>query len=130
MVPSGPRDVEVVHVGDEATDPKAAWRHVLDADPSLPWAAPVLVDDDGRDLLPTGEVTVRFTGPVSDEELLEFGDRHGLEVRSRNEFVPSQIVFVPADRRRCYLPDLYETLDAEPQVTRAWANTRSRYDRS
>jgi hypothetical protein len=130
VVPSQDRDVEVVQVGKEASDARAAWQQVLDADPSLPWAVPVLVDESGRDMLPTGEVTVRFAAEPSDEELEEFADRHGLTLRSRNEFVRAQAVFVPNDPRNSYLPDVYERLDAEPHVTRAWPNTRSRYERT
>ena len=130
VIPAGADDVQVIDVGDGPGDPRAAWERVLRQDPSLPWAAPVLLDEDGREMLPTGEVTVRFGGPPSDADLGEFGRRHGLSLRSRNEFVPSQAVFVPADRRSAYLPDLCQRLAGEPGVAAAWANTRSRYERT
>jgi hypothetical protein len=94
------------------------------------WAAPVLVDESGSERLPTGEVTVRFARDPSDNELAEFGRRHGLVLHARNEFVPRQAVFLPSERRGTYLPDLCDALASEQDVKEAWPNTLSRYRRA
>ena len=111
------------------SDPRRAWQHVLDQNPELPWAAPVLVDESGRQLLPTGEITVRFVRPLTRADLEEFSQRYGLTVRSRNDLIPAQVVFLPANRRETYLPELADRLSEAPGVVVAFASTRSGYNR-
>ncbi len=130
VVPTEDGRLEVRQVRATTGGARKAWQRVLDDDENLPWAAPVLLDDEGHDMLPTGEVTARFETAPSDEDLDEVARRHGLTVRGRNEFVPAQVVFVPEDRRSAYLPELAERLAEESNVTAAWPNTRSRYERS
>ena len=130
VVPAKDGGLEVRSVKAARGDPREAWQRVLDDDEDAAWAAPVRVDEEGRDMLPTGELTARFAKAPSDDDLDEFARRNGLAVRSRNEFVPSQVVFVPEDPRGTYLPEACERLVAEPEVVSAWPNTRSRYERS
>jgi hypothetical protein len=122
-------DFAVVHLAKAVPSARAAWRLVLDSDSALAWAAPVLVDEQGEELFPTGEVSVRFRETPSEAALAAFARRHGLVLRRRNEFVPSQAVFVPANPRQTYLPAVRERVVAAPDVTEAWANTVSRYRR-
>jgi hypothetical protein len=120
----------VVQVGATVSSARAAWERVLSVDSKLAWAAPALVDEQGHERLPTGEVSVRFQQPPSDADLAAFARSHGLVLRGRNEFVPAQVVFVPADRRNTYLPELWTRLAAASGVAAAWANTVSRYRRA
>ena len=122
-------DLAVVRVEPMEASARAAWERVLDSDAELPWAAPVLVDEEGHEQLPTGQVSVRFHNAPSDEELAAFAERHGLVLQGRNEYVPAQAVFTPADLRGTYLPELSERLAAAPEVAAAWITTLSQYRR-
>ena len=123
-------DVAVVTLPGAGGSAKEAWRHLLGRAGGAAWAAPVLVDDEGGEQVPTGEITVRFGSVPADPELAAFAGRHGLVLRRRNEFVAQQAVFAPAAPRATYLPELCEELAADPAVTQAWANTLSRYRRA
>lgn len=118
----------VIHLrGDPAGDPKAAWRKLQEEVDDLE-VDPVLLDQTGRPHFPTGEVTVRFKEPPTDAYLASFAEKHGLKVRSRNEYMPVQVAFQVAGRR--YLPEVLESLAPSDDVASAWANTRSSYRRS
>ena len=123
---SGPPLLRVDTAGGAARN---ARDRILDQVSAVAWAEPLLVDEQGGEHLPTGEVSVRFHEAPSDEDLATFGERHGLEVRRRNEFVPEQASFAPVDPREAYLPDLVDTVREDPEVSEAWANTLSRYRR-
>jgi hypothetical protein len=107
----------------------AARKRLLDETEGVAWAEPVLLDERNEPHLPTGEVSVRFTKSLSDEDLEAFAREHELRLERRNEFVPEQATFAPADPRRSSLPDLVQELTAAPGVRTAWANTISRYRR-
>ncbi len=95
----------------------------------IAWAAPV-TGDEGSDSYPTGEVSVRFDPSVDPSTIDSFVAKHSLELRSRNEFVPTQVTVVPSKPEGTWLPDLVESLNAEPVVNRAWPNTLSSYRRA
>ena len=96
----------------------------------MAWAEPVLLDERNEPQLPTGEISVRFTRSLSDEELETFAAEHALRLRSRNEFVPEQATFRRANPRSTSLQELLPSLSAAPGVRSAFANTLSRYRRS
>lgn len=110
-------------------DARGARERLLEQVKEVAWAEPLLVDEQGESHVPTGEVSIRFREALSDSELASFAADHGLRLERRNEFVPEQAVFAPVDARGTYLPDLTELLATDPNVTQAWANTMSRYQR-
>src|SRR5262245_66231241 len=57
---------------------KESWRKLLDENQDVDWAQPVLVDDDGHERYPTGELTVRFDEPPTDEQLQTFAESRSL----------------------------------------------------
>jgi hypothetical protein len=111
-------------------DPRAACRLVLAACPEAAWAAPMLRDADGNELLPTGSVAVRFKKRPTERELEDFAARHALGVERRSEFVPEQASFRPLNPRKVYLPALVEALGRDPELRLAWVATRSSYRRA
>jgi hypothetical protein len=111
-------------------DPRESWRRLVEEHPSAAWVSPVLLDDGQIPHYPTGDISVRFMKPPSDEDIEVFSDRNRLEVRSRNEFMPEQVSFRPRDRRATYLPDLVEQIDHEDDVESAWLSTKSVYSRA
>jgi len=109
----------------EAPDPRA----LVEGSDQIAWAAPAEDETEGAESYPTGEVSIRFEGELEGEDLDSFIDRHGLELRRRNEFVPEQVVVAPAAQPSTWLPDVVERLNADGAVAKAWPNTLSRYRR-
>jgi len=114
----------------DQSDPRAAWERLVEQFSSAAWVSPVVMDDGSIPHYPTGDVTVRFRGPMPDEDLKRFAESNGLELRARNEFVAQQASFHPRDPRGTYLPELVEQLRREDAVEAAWLNTKSIYRRA
>jgi hypothetical protein len=124
----GRSDVRLLRVGDEASDARDAWKKAQRAaGPDAP-VQPVLLDEDGKKQLPTGEVTVRFRTAFSDQDIDAFARAHGLRLVRRNEFAPEQVVFEVVEPAR-YLPDVVDELTDSKDTRQAWANTLASYDR-
>lgn len=80
-----------------------------------------------HDIVPTGEITVRFRETPDEQQLARFASGHRLRLLRRNEFVPQQAVFMPADRSD--LPALVRTIEQDGNTKAVWLNTLSRYRR-
>jgi hypothetical protein len=109
--------------------PHDGWMQLRAALGETSHVQPVLLDDAGGRHLPTGDVTVRFKHEPAAAELDDFARRHALALVRRNEFEPGQVVFHPTDAPNVFLPHLVEALERDPATHRAWANTRTRYQR-
>jgi hypothetical protein len=120
-------DGMLLRVADKQSDPRASW-HAVRERAGLDAVSPVLLDELGEPHLPTGEVTVRFGSPPSDETLDEFARQYGLELRQRNKYQPAQASFLVSTQE--YLPDVVEALEPAENVVAVWANTKSKYRRS
>jgi hypothetical protein len=81
-----------------------------------------------HDVVPTGEITVRFRETPDEKQLQRFASGYGLRLLRRNEFVPQQAVFQPADRSD--LPALVRTIEGDGSTKAVWLNTLSRYTRA
>lgn len=110
--------------------PYDGWRQLRAALGETSEVQPVLLDDTGGRHLPTGEVTVRFKHEPPAADLEDFASRHALRLVRRNEFEPGQVVFLPSNAPDVFLPHLVEALEGDAAVHRAWANTRSSYQRA
>jgi hypothetical protein len=122
-------DLLCLRVSSRFPDPKSAWQGILDRIRMAQWVAPLLLDDQSHPHFPTGDITVRFDHAPTEAELQRFAAKHGLRLRGRNEFVPEQVSFTPAEPRGTYLPDILQAISRGKGVAVAWANTRSRYRR-
>ena len=80
-----------------------------------------------HDVVPTGEITVRFRETPDEQQLQSFAAGHRLRLLRRNEFVPQQAVFQPADRSD--LPTRIRTIEGDGSTKAVWLNTLSRYTR-
>ncbi len=124
----GRSDVRLLRVGEDASDARDAWQKAQRAaGPGAP-VQPVLLDQDGKKQLPTGEVTVRFRSALSDADVEAFARAHGLRLVRRNEFAPEQAVFDVVEATR-YLPDVVDELSESKDARQAWANTLASYER-
>jgi hypothetical protein len=120
----------VVVTAPEGRANKESWRKLLGENKDVAWAQPVLVDDAGHERYPTGELTVRFDEPPTDEELETFARSHHLRTARRTAYQPAQVVLVPEQPRAVFLPELCDELARVPGVTRAWPNALSHYTRT
>jgi len=114
---------------NDPASPRQVWEQILRSSGAVEWAAPLMVDETGQPHFPTGEISVRFEQPPSEQDLAKFGTTHGLEPRRRNEYVAEQVSFLPREPRQTYVPDVLQALDQDEEVQAAWANTLSRYRR-
>jgi hypothetical protein len=131
---AGHDDLVVVHITTPSAEAskvkaKAAWQRLRKLVGALGVVQPVLIDDQGLDQLPTGEISVRFATPPTDASLERFAASHDLRLLTRNEFVPRQAVFAPIHPEEQYLPEVIQSATSAKNVERAWANTLGQYRR-
>jgi hypothetical protein len=112
----------------ETPDAKAAWELLRRELGDEEIVYPVLLDESGHHLYPTGEISVRFQSAPTDAQLKRFATSHGLRLQSRNEFMPQQAIFEQVDPGNRYIPDLVQEIADAKDVQFAWANTLSRYE--
>jgi len=125
----------VVHVSATAAEAgkpnsKPTWDRLRKRIGAHGVVQPVLTDDNGVDQLPTGEIGVRFTTPLTDGALKRFAISHDLRLLARNEYVPRQAVFAPIHPHEQYLPDLIQSVMGAKNVELAWATTLGQYRRA
>lgn len=113
----------------EADDPRIAWEYVQKAFGAEAVVAPVLTDEAGHTLYPTGTVHVRFDRTLSDDELQAFAATYRLGIQERNRYQPAQVSFSITDPTDTYLPELMDRLSEAPGVKAAWQETKARYRR-
>ncbi len=114
---------------DAAGDAESRWTHARELLGDLGTIQPVLLDEAGEAHFPTGEISVRFHEAPADDRLQQFAEEHGLRLRDRNEFVPQQAVFQPADPSSSYLPKVMQELTETQDTKAVWANTLTRFRR-
>jgi hypothetical protein len=119
----------LLRVKTKAASPETQWRELTNLAGSLATVQPVLIDEKGQTLYPTGDLTVRFPKKPTAKQLKEFAAKYGLQLRDRNEFVPEQAAFKLKNPTTTYLPDVLQQIDSDKDIQTAWPNTRSRYER-
>jgi hypothetical protein len=110
--------------------PRSAWRQAQEIVGDAGTVQPVLVDEEGGPHYPTGEISIRFTDVLGDDELRRFAARHELRLLRRNLFVPQQAVFQPLDGPGSYLPEVVQEIGRHGAAKAVWANTLSLYQRA
>lgn len=91
--------------------------------------APMLADDEGNRLLPTGRMQVRFKQPPSDSVLTRFAKRHKVELAQRNKWSPQQAEFAVRTDDMRYFPDVAAELKKDSTVMTAWPDVRAAFRR-
>ncbi|HEX8650185.1 MAG TPA: hypothetical protein VF708_05040 [Pyrinomonadaceae bacterium] len=119
----------VLRVNRDFSNPKAAWQHAHEALGKKGIIQPVLLDENGSEQYPTGEIGIRFHTTLSDAQLKRFATSHGLRFCHRNEYMPQQAVFEPLRPGERYLPELLKELAGEKDVKLVWADTLARFQR-
>lgn len=128
--PAGSTGLFVVQNPAHTADPRDEWDKLMQKyGEELEFAAPVMVDDHGRQSLPTGKIVVQFRDPPSGEALQQFENSYGLRYLKTNEFRRGQLSFDVRDQRAVYQPDLIARLGRDQNIKLAAPETVSQYRR-
>jgi hypothetical protein len=93
--------------------------------------SPLLEDERGNRLVPTGKVTVRFKSEPSDADLQQLAAPLGLTIDSRNKYIPSQVSFRVAGDVSDELLDVVDRIrERDDRVLQAWPETLGLYRRA
>ena len=124
----GAEDLVCLEVtGDSA--PRDTWQKLQESLGADIFVAPVLLDDEGAEMYPTGTLQVRFRQEPGDDEIERFAKAHGLRSKGRNRFARSLVSFVMERPGTSYLPDLTAELEADSEVLAAWGDTKAHFRR-
>jgi hypothetical protein len=112
------------------SDPREEWHKLMNEfGDDIDFAAPVVVDDQGQQSLPTGKIVLQFQDPPSGEALRQFENSYGLKYLATNEFKGEQLTFEARDNRETYQPELIERLKDDRNIKLAVPETMARYRR-
>ncbi len=129
--PAGSNGLFVVNISAQGEDARDGWDQLMrEQGDSLAFVAPVIVDRQGRESLPTGKIVVQFQQAPSGDALQKFADAHGLRFLQKSEFRPNQVSFEPLAQQPTYLPDLMAKLKSDPNISLAAPETVAKYDRT
>ena len=92
--------------------------------------APLLLDQDGNRLFPTGHLQVRFREALSDDVLVRFAKRHQLDLAQRNTWAAQQAEFAVRRDDTRYFPDIAAQVSRDKQVAQAWPDVRAAFRRA
>ena len=116
-------------VESKADDPRALCQRVNQVVGDEAVVAPLLTDEEGNRLFPTGQLQVRFERPPPEDQLKQVAERHKLDLAGRNKWAAQQAVFSirPEDSR--YLPDIAAELTKEEGVAAVWPDVKAAFRR-
>jgi hypothetical protein len=125
---SGHRDMRLVALG-EGKEGEAARHEVAALARGHALVEPVLTDESGARLLPTGSVRANFHAPQSEAELKRFAERYNADFVARNRWQPriAEFRIRPDDPR-----SVIEFADAVAQdgtVENAWPDVLASFKR-
>lgn len=108
---------------------RAAWRG-LQKQLGPAWCViPVVDADDGAERYPTGRISIRFSGAVSDTALDSLLKTCGLQLLQRTKFSDRQALATASDPG-AYLPDLVAAAARQAGVEAAWLDAEAAYRRA
>lgn len=102
----GHPDLLVLHLESAPAQSKKTWEQLRKTLGPGTEIFPVLLDDNGSPHYPLGTLTARFRQPLSDSALAELLEPLGLQVKSRNKYVPTQISLQALEPSQHFLPDV------------------------
>ncbi|MET4209154.1 hypothetical protein [Bradyrhizobium sp. LA2.1] len=91
--------------------------------------APILADDEGNRLLPTGRMQVRFKEAPTDKVLQTFAKKHKVAPGQRNKWSPQQAEFAVRTDDTRYFPDVAAEMEKDSKVATAWPDVRAAFRR-
>lgn len=128
--PAGSTGLYVFHNPTPTGDAREEWQKLIrEHGDQIEFAAPVILDRRGQQLLPTGKVVVEFYRLPTHEMLEHLQNVYGLCYVSTNPFKKEQVSFTVRDPKSVYPPDLLARVRADSQVRLAVPETLGRYSR-
>jgi len=128
--PAGSTGLFVFHNATPVSDAREEWHRLIrEYGDQIDFAAPVIVDSQGRQMLPTGRIVVEFYNLPSNETLEQLQNTYGLRYLKTNEFKKEQVSFEALDPKAVYPPDLLAKLASDSRVKLALPETMARYSR-
>ena len=119
----------LVHLAKAAASPRKGWQRIRQALGGNVEVTPVFLEPDQSPKFAAGTLQVRFPTPPTDAELQEWLPS-GLRLKSRNQYVPSQVALEPDDPTEHYLPDLLAALEKQSdQDIKIWPETLQQFRR-
>ncbi len=76
---------------------------------------------------PTGLLSVRFTSPVSDEELAALARNERIDLVARAKFSRTQAIFRPRKSDATFLPAIASRIGRNSGIEAVWLDTESSY---
>jgi hypothetical protein len=116
-------------VESKAEDSRALCERINDAVGPEAVVAPLLVDDEGNRLFPTGKLLVRFEERPTDDLLSAFAERHQVELSQRNKWAERQAEFNLSTTDHRFLPDIAAAMNEDAGVTKAWPEVQASFRR-
>jgi hypothetical protein len=110
-------------------DPRAICEKVSEIVGNEGIVAPLLVDDEGHQLIPTGHLQVRFKQPPTDDSLAAFAQQHRLSAANRNKWNPKQVEFALRSNADQYWPDAADEIASDTAVEAAWPDVMASFKR-
>ena len=110
-------------------DPRKLFNKLNDVVGTEAVVTPVLVDGEGHQLFPTGQLQVRFKTELDQKTLSEIADRYGLEFTQRNKWSPQQAEFAIRKDDTRYLPEITSAIGKNANVEWASADVRAAFKR-
>lgn len=111
-------------------DPRSAVAEIQGIVGTEGLVAPLLEDDAGNELIPTGGIQVRFKEEPSEKKLASFAGRHGVQLARRSKWERSQVEFRPENDDGRFLLDILEDIAADDGVQDTWADVRSSFTKA
>jgi hypothetical protein len=128
--PAGSTGLFVFRNATPAADAREEWHRLIrEYGDRIEFAAPVMVDRQGRQMLPTGRMVVEFYNSPTSETLEQLQNAYGLRYLTTNEFKKEQVSFEARDPKAVYPPDLLAKLASDSRVKLAMPETMARYSR-
>jgi len=128
--PAGSTGLFVFRNATPAADAREEWHRLIqEYGDQIEFAAPVIVDGQGRQMLPTGRIVVEFYNSPTTETLEQLQNTYGLRYLKTNEFKKEQVSFEALDPKAVYPPDLLAKLASDSKVKLAVPETMARYSR-
>lgn len=129
--PAGSTGLFVFSNATPAADAREEWNRLIrEYGDQIEFAAPVIVDSQGRQMLPTGRIVVEFYNSPTNETLEQLQNTYHLRYIKTNEFKKEQVSFEALDPKAVYPPDLLAKLASDSKVKLAAPETMARYSRS
>lgn len=124
----GNQSIFLVKIKNNSTS-RQGWKFLQQYLTDKEAVEPVMIDEAGHNLIPTGAISVRFLNVPSETEIEQLSCQFNLILEKKNQYIPQQLIFRPLKLSETFLPDLIQSISKIKGIKAVWANTCARYQR-